>query len=264
MAADQAMLNPPVRPPRADDPRSIVDGSQEIKSSATPTRVVHDGTTERGRDGRDRASSSEVRTSRYEMTDEVFARIAGGWFLMGGNEGPNDERPIHRVWVDTFVLAVHPVTRQQYDAFLKATGHERPRDWSPASTALDLPVVGVSWSDCRAYCAWRAAGGEPVRLPTEANGNGRRGGGVEGARYPWGEVIPAWIPDGGRGPLAGPWPVTLGEPNGFGLMGIAANIHEWCADWYAPDYYAISPERNPAGPPSARAARRAAVPGAMP
>jgi formylglycine-generating enzyme required for sulfatase activity len=174
------MLNPPVRPPRADDPRSIVDGSQEIKSSATPTRVVHDGTTERGRDGRDRASSSDVRTSRYEMTDEVFARIAGGWFLMGGNEGPNDERPIHRVWVDTFVLAVHPVTRQQYDAFLKATGHERPRDWSPASTALDLPVVGVSWSDCRAYCAWRAAGGEPVRLPTEAEweraARGRRRG----------------------------------------------------------------------------------------
>jgi formylglycine-generating enzyme required for sulfatase activity len=49
--------------------------------------------------------------------------------------------------------------------------------------------------------------------------------------------------------------VRLGEPNGFGLMGIAANIHEWCADWYASDYYAISPERNPPGPP--RGTRRA-------
>ena len=29
-----------------------------------------------------------------------------------------------------------------------------------------------------------------------------------------------------------PWPVTLGEPNAFGLYGIAANVHEWCADWH--------------------------------
>ena len=26
------------------------------------------------------------------------------------------------------------------------------------------------------------------------------------------------------------------------------NVHEWCSDWYAPDYYAVSPERNPRGP----------------
>ena len=28
------------------------------------------------------------------------------------------------------------------------------------------------------------------------------------------------------------------------------NVHEWCSDWYAPDYYAGSPERNPRGPES--------------
>jgi sulfatase modifying factor 1 len=184
------------------------------------------------------------------MIGDVFARIPEGWFLMGGDEGPDEERPVHRVWVDAFELAVHPVTREQYDAFLETTGHEKPRDWSPASTALDLPIVGVSWSDGQAYCDWRAADGEPVRLPTEAEWERAARGGQEGQRYPWGNVIPDWIPDGGRGPLAGPWPVTLGEPNGFGLRGIAANIHEWCADWYAPDYYAIAPERNPAGPPN--------------
>jgi formylglycine-generating enzyme required for sulfatase activity len=40
----------------------------------------------------------------------------------------------------------------------------------------------------------------------------------------------------------------LGEPNGYGLYGIGANIHEWCADWHGADYYAHSPVRNPAGP----------------
>jgi formylglycine-generating enzyme required for sulfatase activity len=44
--------------------------------------------------------------------------------------------------------------------------------------------------------------------------------------------------------------VTLGDPNGFGVMGIAANVHEWCADWHDRGYYAQSPAANPAGPPA--------------
>jgi formylglycine-generating enzyme required for sulfatase activity len=169
---------------------------------------------------------------------------------MGSEEGPEDERPAHRVWVDAFELAVHPVTRQAYDLFLQATAHEKPRDWPLYGSSPDLPVVGVSWFDCQAYCDWRTAAGRPLRLPTEAEWERAARGGLEGRRYPWGDVLPGWIPDNGRGPLAGPWPVTLGEPNAFGLFGIAANIHEWCADWYAGDFYATSPERNPIGPPS--------------
>jgi hypothetical protein len=66
--------------------------------------------------------------------------------------------------------------------------------------------------------------------------------------FPWGDVMPDWIPNGGRGPLQAPWPVTLGEPTDFGLFGIATNGHEWCADWHDQHYYSRSPERNPAGP----------------
>src|SRR4029450_9012304 len=48
------------------------------------------------------------------------------------------------------------------------------------------------------------------------------------------------------------WPVTLGAPNAYGLYGIAANVHEWCADWHATDYYAASPPANPQGPATGR------------
>lgn len=193
---------------------------------------------------------------------------------MGSDEGQDDERPVHEVEVDAFECAIYPVTVEQYAEFLRATGHEEPRDWgidhdgrtsrsvrpTTASLPLDLPVTGVSWLDAQAFCAWRASEGDAMTLPTEAQWEYAARGGRPGARYAWGDEMPEWLPAGGRGPLQEPWPVTLGEPNGFGLYGIGANIHEWCADWHSANYYAESPLRNPAGPPSG--ARRASRGGA--
>jgi formylglycine-generating enzyme required for sulfatase activity len=185
-----------------------------------------------------------------------FERVPGGRFRMGSDAGQDDERPVHEVQIDAFEMSVHPVTRGEYRAFLDATGHARPRDWDdPAFAGDDRPVVGVSWHDAVAYCGWRSAGGSAERLPTEAEWERAARGGVDGAAYPWGDEIPAWIPEQGRGPLPGPWPVTLGEPNRFGLLGIAGNVHEWCADWHDGGYYAVSPVENPRGPASG--ARRA-------
>jgi len=185
------------------------------------------------------------------VPDERFVPIPEGSFWMGADDGQDDERPVHRVWVDRFELAIHPVTRAHYAVFLQETGHAPPRDWVAGSADPDLPVVGVSWLDAQAYCAWRSGSGpNSVRLPTEAEWERAARGGLEGVRFPWGDAVPAWIPGGGRGPLTGPWPVTLGEPTAFGLYGIAANVHEWCHDWHAAAYYSSSPDRNPPGPAS--------------
>lgn len=180
----------------------------------------------------------------------AFSRVPEGFFVMGSDEGQDDERPVHRVWVDAFEMAVYPVTCAEYAAFLAATGHEPPRDWHLFGRVPDLPAIGVSWNDADAYCRWSAGLGRPVRLPTEAEWERAARGGVDGVRYPGGDEIPGWLPAGGRGPLEGPWPVTLGPANAFGLYGIGANVHEWCADWHSADYYAQSPDRNPAGPSS--------------
>ena len=147
-----------------------------------------------------------------------FVAIPAGVFLMGSDAGQDDERPVHRVHVDAFEMSAYPVTRAEYAAFLDGTGHERPRDWDePAFAAGDLPVVGVSWLDALAYCGWRATQHSIERLPTEAEWERAARGGAAGEAFPWGDTIPSWIPDGGRGPLAGPWPVALGTPNAFGV-----------------------------------------------
>jgi formylglycine-generating enzyme required for sulfatase activity len=174
-----------------------------------------------------------------------YARIPAGSFSMGSPAGQEDEAPVHVVTLEAFELAIYPVTRGEYETFIAATDHPKPRDWEAAEfQPHDYPVVGVSWEDAQAYCAWRG----DERLPTEAEWERAARGGMEGTRYPWGDEIPGWIPEEGRGPLQSPWPVTLGDPNGFGLFGIAANVHEWCADWYAGDYYTMSPALNPPGP----------------
>ena len=178
-----------------------------------------------------------------------FAPIPAGWFLMGSDEGQADEAPTHRVWVDAFEMAVYPVTRREYADFKDATSRAAPREWdNPAFADLALPVVGVSWNDAVVYCLWRSSEGDMVRLPTEAEWERAARGSRDVARYPGGNGIPAWIPNAGKGPLPSPWPVTLGPPSDFGLHGIGANIHEWCADWHAREFYARSPQRNPAGP----------------
>ena len=181
-----------------------------------------------------------------------FVTIPGGWFDMGGTEGQADEQPVHRVWVDTFEMAGHPVSRHEYGAFVDVTDRTLPRDWDNSLfDRPELPVVGVSWDDAVVYCLWRSSegpDGAEVRLPTEAEWERAARGTRPSERYPWGNEIPAWIPARGKGPLDAPWDVGLGPPNGFGVLGIGANIHEWCADWHAREYYAHAPCRNPHGP----------------
>ena len=82
-----------------------------------------------------------------------FVSIRRGWFRMGSTEGQAGEQPVHRVWVDAFELAIHPVTRGDYERFLDETGYTPAKEWdNPAVGGRDLPVVGVSWHDAQAYC----------------------------------------------------------------------------------------------------------------
>lgn len=189
-----------------------------------------------------------------------MARIPEGWFWMGSEPaaaGQDNERPMHCVWVDAFELGACQVSNAEYARFLAATRHPKPLHWNdPALNDPAQPVVGVCWFDAVAYCEWLSrATGRHYRLPTEAEWERAARGGVEGKPFPWGDAPPESRPDYAKRWKTGPEPVGRSAPNGYGLYEMCENVHEWCADWYAAEYYAASPERNPGGPE--RSSRRA-------
>jgi sulfatase modifying factor 1 len=181
-----------------------------------------------------------------------FVEITAGWFWMGADNDLPDARPRHRVWVDAFAIACRPVTTAEYRAYLAATGTSPPRFWADLRFSdPQQPVVGVSWADAVAFCDWRTREtGHPHRLPTEAEWERAARGGLEGARYAWGDEAPARWFGMVTGALPAPPTVGTGPVNGFGLTDLACVVHEWCHDWYAEDAYARASDRNPTGPPT--------------
>jgi formylglycine-generating enzyme required for sulfatase activity len=208
-------------------------------------------------------------------------RIPAGQFIMGTDDGEEDERPAHVVALDAFELGVHPVTMAQYARFVSDTGHRPPGvyelplivttgggerehafralaeayawvDGHPPEDRLDHPVTLVRWEDASAYCTWLSSVlGRPVRLGTEAEWEyAARAGSTE--RLPWGDALDPsranFLLEPSQKAGSSTTPVTRYEPNAFGLRDVIGNVWEWVSDWYALDFYARSPERNPRGP----------------
>ncbi|MFJ8881841.1 formylglycine-generating enzyme family protein [Streptomyces sp. NPDC102402] len=196
------------------------------------------------------------------------------------------EGPVREAAVEAFSIDAYAVTTARFAAFVAETGHRTEAErygWSyvfarflpgelrrisprpdatpwwcgvqgatwrtpegPGSSLegrWDHPVTHVGWSDAAAFAAW--AGG---RLPTETEWEYAARGGLDQARYPWGDEL---TPGGehhcniwqGSFPTkntsedgyAGTAPVHAFRPNGYGLYNVSGNVWEWCADLWDPE-----------------------------
>jgi len=117
---------------------------------------------------------------------------------------------------------------------------------------LRHPVVHIAFEDATTYAAWAGK-----RLPTEAEHEYASRGGLDGARFAWGdEPYPDGVPQAnswiGRFPYdnqgwGGTAPVGSYAANGYGLFDMIGNTWEWTSDYYTPRHVQLSDSPIDAG-----------------
>ena len=190
---------------------------------------------------------------RYDMVP-----VPAGEFEMGSDEDDpyarENEKPKHRLYLERYYMARHPVTNAEFARFVEATGYRAEYNWKKyAGPGREQhPVVYVSWRDALAYATWMGA-----HLPTEAQWEKAAGWDAKegrARRWPWGDTF-----DNGRCNYAARQRTTRGvarwlrrirpkdddmppttpvgqySPDGdspYGCADMAGNVWEWCSTIY--------------------------------
>jgi formylglycine-generating enzyme required for sulfatase activity len=160
--------------------------------------------------------------------------VPGGRFAVGA--AWVDGRPVREAEVRPLRVGLTPVSNAAYAGFLAGGGAAEPPWWrDPDFWDPEQPVVGVTWFEAVAYCAWLhdTIGGR-WRLPTEVE---------------W-EHAAALVPGEPDARPAAHRPARLGlaAANDFGLMDVGTVVHEWCHDWFTPDLQQAARRYDPRGP----------------
>lgn len=193
---------------------------------------------------------------RYEVTNEDYAVFVETTGYVTVAERPLSATEFPQLSADellpgamVFTPTDGPVDLRNWRNWWRwQTGASWRHPLGPGSSIADRPthpVVHVAYPDALAYAEW--AGG---RLPSEAEHEYASRGGLDGAKFAWGdEPYPEGVPQAnswiGHFPYdnqgwGGTAPVGSYAPNGFGLYDMTGNVWEWTTDYYTPRHIRLS------------------------
>lgn len=212
-------------------------------------------------------------------------QLPGGQVTLGSAaaNAQADERPVHTVELDSFLIDAEPVSTTAYCRFLNSTGafEKQWRDWflldetddriaqmqielsgnlwRPLAGTETMPMVLVSWWGANAYSLWANGWDWQIYpshaglLPTEAQWEYAAQGAYQNDTSDEAAAVSFVAVQHVAGtkyvanslPMA-PVHAELGLSK-FGVHHMAGNVWQWCRDWYAEDFYqtSMAQERNP-------------------
>jgi len=181
-----------------------------------------------------------IAKSPNKQVEMVF--VKGGTFMMGSEDGDDDEKPVHQVTVSDFYIGKYEVTQKLWKEVMGSNPSSFKGD--------DRPVEYVSWHDVQEFIRKlnKKTGGN-YRLPTEAEWEYAARGGAKSRGYKYagsnniGEVA-EYVGNNNKETK----PVGGKKPNELGIYDMSGNVWEWCSDWYGD--YSSSSQTNPTGPSS--------------
>jgi len=188
----------------------------------------------------------------------------------GGPGAPLRQRGMtdRSVFIKRDVINVYPDTLCWVHDFTYSFNEPMTKMYFSHPAYDDYPVVGVTWTQARAFCIWRTdllnnylrtIGGVKVqdfRLPTESEWEYAARGGLDLAPYPWGgpyirntrgcflanfkPLRGNYVDDGGFHTV----PVTSYSPNDYGLYCMSGNVAEWTSNAYDESSYDFAHDLN--------------------
>jgi formylglycine-generating enzyme required for sulfatase activity len=188
--------------------------------------------------------------ARLERDRSEYTLALAGW----EQSGP-EERAGHRVRITRpFWLGKYEVTQGQWQGVMGGN----PSYFQGAGR--DAPVEQVSWDDIQGFLKKALQrSGETVALPTEAQWEYACRAGTATPFHFGNTISTEQVNYDGNYPYGGTpkghyrrTTISVGElpANAWGLHDMHGNVYEWCADWYASDYYRSTLTDDPTGPAS--------------